>query len=192
MSGMPDPEWTVCEELTYEDGSTVRITRPAELHFEFVPEEEGERVGEHNCLCRRPGGGIETRRRADNQNWHLVIDGERVGVSNKARSRIAEALDLTTVRQTLPPGIAWPEVDGEPVLPGDVLWDADGTWVEVGAVRIDRECIDDPQADICHGCLGATQVPAILVSKGAVRGGDCLHVTVELVRWGDDGYDAKP
>lgn len=113
-------------------------------HLHLSPGERVRRVGDAPegvpCLCGDPDGGVGTAHvTRDNRNWHIVIDGVRYGVSTPARRVIAEALDLTTSRQTLPPGIEWPVVDGEPVVPGDVLWDADGTWVEVGAVRIDRE-----------------------------------------------------
>lgn len=40
---------------------------------------------------------------------------------------------------TLPEGVEWPMVDGEPVKPGDVLWDSDGTRRRVTDVRFWRE-----------------------------------------------------
>lgn len=39
----------------------------------------------------------------------------------------------------LPEGVEWPMVDGEPVMPGDVLWDRDGTRRRVTEVRFWRE-----------------------------------------------------
>ena len=38
-------------------------------------------------------------------------------------------------RGTLPEGVEWPMVDGRPVMPGDVLWDSDGTRRRVADVR---------------------------------------------------------
>lgn len=153
----------------YEDGTPVRIGDVVEAHgvpmkvrsvdvcapdtvlfgdlahLRLEPGERVKRVGDAPedvpCLCRNPDGGVETAHvTRDNQNWHLVIDGVRYGVSSHARHVIAEALGLTTSRQTLPPGIAWPEVDGEPVMPGDVLWDAGtGRRVAVDRVGFDRD-----------------------------------------------------
>lgn len=153
----------------YEDGTPVRIGDVVEAHgvpmkvrsvdvcapdtvlfgdlahLRLEPGERVKRVGDAPedvpCLCRNPDGGVETAHvTRDNQNWHLVIDGVRYGVSTPARHVIAEALGLTTSRQTLPPGIAWPEVDGEPVMPGDVLWDAGtGRRVAVDRVGFDRD-----------------------------------------------------
>lgn len=124
-------------------------------HLHLSPGERVRRVGDAlegvPCLCRDPDGGVETAHvTRDNQNWHLVIDGVRYGVSNHARSQIASALQLSTSRQTLPSGVEWPEVDGEPVVPGDVLWDDRGFRHEVsevmfktgfmsGVVKIDEE-----------------------------------------------------
>ncbi len=46
--------------------------------------------------------------------------------------------------------------------------------------------IDDPRHLVDYGLGGFVQVPAVLVPEGTVRGGDRLHVTVELVRGGAD------
>ena len=46
--------------------------------------------------------------------------------------------------------------------------------------------VDDPRHLVDYGLGGFIQVPAVLVPEGTVRGGDRLHVTVELVRGGDD------
>lgn len=114
-------------------------------HLRLEPGERVKRVGDAPedvpCLCRDPTGGVGTAHvTRDNRNWHLVIDGVRYGVSNHARSQIASALQLSTSRQTLPSGIEWPEVDGEPVVPGDVLWDAGtGRRVAVDRVGFDRD-----------------------------------------------------
>ncbi len=93
------------------------------------------------CLCGSPDGDVETAHvPSDEPNWHLVIDGVRYGVSNHARRAIAEALDLCTSKRRLPSGIEWPEVDGEPVVPGDVLWDAGtGRRVAVDRVGFDQD-----------------------------------------------------
>ena len=40
---------------------------------------------------------------------------------------------------SLPWGVEWPTVDGKPVMPGDVLWDSDGTRRRVTEVRFWRE-----------------------------------------------------
>ncbi len=37
--------------------------------------------------------------------------------------------------RTLPDGVGWPTVDGEPVVPGDVLWDESGNRREVRSVN---------------------------------------------------------
>lgn len=42
-------------------------------------------------------------------------------------------------RRALPKGIEWPSVDGVTVVPGDVLWDSDGTSRRVADVRFWRE-----------------------------------------------------
>lgn len=42
-------------------------------------------------------------------------------------------------RRALPKGIEWPSVDGVTVVPGDVLWDSDGTRRRVTEVRFWRE-----------------------------------------------------
>ena len=42
-------------------------------------------------------------------------------------------------RRGLPWGFVWPCVDGKPVVPGDVLWDSDGTRRRVTEVRFWRE-----------------------------------------------------
>ncbi|GJM56207.1 hypothetical protein E5335_07525 [Coriobacteriaceae bacterium] len=47
--------------------------------------------------------------------------------------------------------------------------------------------IDDPQVCEFYGPWDCPQVPAVIVPEDTVRGGDRLHVTVELVRGGDDG-----
>ncbi|WP_251159364.1 hypothetical protein [Caniella muris] len=109
-------------------------------HLHLEPGERVKRVGDAPadalCLCKNFDGGIEIRHLAgDLLDWHIVIDGERVGVSNKARSRIAEALDLCASKRRLLPGVVWPEVDGEPVVPGDVLWDDMGCRHEVSDVK---------------------------------------------------------
>lgn len=38
-------------------------------------------------------------------------------------------------RRTMPKGVEWPVVDGEPVVPGDVLWDESGNRREVRSVN---------------------------------------------------------
>lgn len=147
----------------YEDGSPVRIGDTVQGTFDPMTVESVEayattttvigdcdhlhlslgervrRVGDAPegvpCLCGDPDGGVGTAHvTRDNRNWHIVIDGVRCGVSNHAHSQIASALQLSTSRQTLPPGIEWPVVDGEPVLPGDVLWDNSGCRNEVSGV----------------------------------------------------------
>lgn len=152
----------------YEDGTPVRIGDVVEAHgvpmkvrsvdvcapdtvlfgdlahLRLEPGERVKRVGDAPedvpCLCRDPDGGVGTTCvPSDEPNWHIVIDGVRYGVSSHARRAIAEALDLTTGRQTLPSGIAWPEVDGEPVVPGDVLWDCYGHRHEVSEVKFTAE-----------------------------------------------------
>lgn len=110
-------------------------------HLHLSLGERVERVGDAPegvpCLYGDPDGGVGTAHATrDNRNWHIVIDDVRCGVSNHARRAIAEALDLSTSRQTLPSGVEWPEVDGEPVMPGDVLWDLDGNRLTVGYVTV--------------------------------------------------------
>lgn len=148
----------------YEDGTPVRIGDTVEAnaktmkvrsvdvcapdtvlfgdidHLRLEPGKRVKRVGDAPegapCLCKCTDGGLVAGSIAgDRQNWHIAIDGVRYGVSNHARRVIAEALDLTTSQQTLPPGIEWPEVDGKPVVPGDVLWDDMGLRNEVSEVK---------------------------------------------------------
>ena len=52
--------------------------------------------------------------------------------------------------------------------------------------------VDDPWAPDFYDLWDCPQAPAVVVPEGTVRDGDRLRVRVELVRGGDDGYDAKP
>lgn len=141
-------------------------------HLHLSPGERVRRVGDAPegvpCLCRDPDGGVGTAHvTRDNRNWHLVIDGVRYGVSTPARRVIAEALDLTTSRQTLPPGIEWPVVDGEPVVPGDVLWDAE----TVRRIRVDRVGFDRDGTVLVAGDgeeIRAAGIDGIAYPAGAV------------------------
>ncbi len=180
----------------YEDGTPVRIGDVVEAHgvpmkvrsvdvcapdtvlfgdlahLRLEPGERVKRVGDAPegvpCLCRDPDGGVGTTCvTRDNRNWHLVIDGVRYGVSTPARRVIAEALDLTTSRQTLPPGIEWPVVDGEPVVPGDVLWDAE----TVQRIRVDRVGFDRDGTVLVAGDgeeIRAAGIDGIAYPAGAV------------------------
>ncbi len=47
--------------------------------------------------------------------------------------------------------------------------------------------VDDPWAPDLYDLWDCPQAPAVVVPEGTVRDGDRLHVTVELVRGGDDG-----
>ena len=104
-------------------------------HLHLSPDERLGRVGgpmkKVPCLCRFGDEGVDTRYVHERQGWHVVIDGVRYGVSYQARSIIAESLDLCAPKYRLPSGVAWPEVDGKPVVPGDVLWDELGIRQEV-------------------------------------------------------------
>ena len=136
-------------------------------HLRLEPGERVKRVGDAPegvpCLCRDHDGGVKTARvPSDEQNWHIVIDGVRHGVSNHARRVIAEALDLATGRRTTPPGIEWPEVDGEPLVPGDVLWDDSGCRHEVAEVRF---------------TTGSTAGAVVMADGGALVRMDCLTST---------------
>lgn len=141
-------------------------------HLHLSPGERVRRVGDAPegvpCLCRDPDGGVGTAHvTRDNRNWHLIIDGVRYGVSTPARRVIAEALDLTTSRQTLPPGIEWPVVDGEPVVPGDVLWDAE----TVRRIRVDRVGFDRDGTVLVAGDgeeIRAAGIDGIAYPAGAV------------------------
>ena len=46
--------------------------------------------------------------------------------------------------------------------------------------------VDDPSVYLDYGLGGFVQVPAVIVPEGTVRGGDRLHVTVELATGGAD------
>lgn len=180
----------------YEDGTPVRIGDVVEAHgvpmkvrsvdvcapdtvlfgdlahLYLSPGKRVKRVGDAPedvpCLCRDPDGGVGTTCvPSDEPNWHIVIDGVRHGVSNHARRAIAEALDLTTGRRTLPPGIEWPVVDGEPVVPGDVLWDAE----TVRRIRVDRVGFDRDGTVLVAGDgeeIRAAGIDGIAYPAGAV------------------------
>lgn len=110
-------------------------TRTCDPTWAVVP--EPDRPGDVPCLCRGEGG-VEPRWREDSQLWHLRVGGMVYGVSRRARDVIAGALGLAPVEHTVPGTAEWPMVDGEPVVPGDVLWDSDGTRHTVESVRFEE------------------------------------------------------
>ena len=77
--------------------------------------------------------------------YSLRIGEGRYRMDEAGRSDVAEQLGLVDARSiiptdgALPEGVEWPCVDGEPVVPGDVLWDSDGTRRRVADVRFWRE-----------------------------------------------------
>ncbi|TGY58732.1 hypothetical protein E5335_07510 [Coriobacteriaceae bacterium] len=150
IMGTFDP-MTVESVTVYPNTTNVRSTPDVagtRDHLHLSPGERVKRVGDAPegvpCLGTGPDGDIGTCiLEEDHQTWHIVIDGVRYGVGNYARRAIAEALDLTTSRKTLPSSIAWPEVDGEPVVPGDTLWDDEGFMINVTGVEFkgDGYCV---------------------------------------------------
>lgn len=141
----------------YEDGSPVRIGDTVQGTFDPMTVEGVEVyaatttvIGDCDHLHLSPGDRVR-----------------RVGDAPDARRVIAEALDLTTIRQTLPPGIEWPVVDGEPVVPGDVLWDAE----TVRRIRVDRVGLDRDGTVLVAGDgeeIRAAGIDGIAYPAGAV------------------------
>lgn len=67
--------------------------------------------------------------------YSLRIGEGRYRMDEAGRSDIAEQLGLVDARRTVPEGVEWPTVDGEPVVPSDVLWDEHGERVTVEVIR---------------------------------------------------------
>lgn len=93
-------------------------------------------------------------------------------------------------RRGLPRGFVWPCVDGKPVVPGDVLWDSDGTRRRVTEVRFWREgcyVVMDDRSEwgglVMDREYTRTEPPKPVLGKDgkAIEPGDVV--------WGEDGLN---
>ncbi len=103
-------------------------------------------------------------------------------------------------RGALPKGVEWPVVDGEPVMPGDVLWDAETVRrIKVDRVGFDRDgtvLVAGDGEEIRAAGIDGIAYPAWAVSlddltrtepSKPVLGKDGKAIEPGEVVWGEDG-----
>ena len=94
-------------------------------------------------------------------------------------------------RGTLPEGVEWPMVDGRPVMPGDVLWDAE----TVRGIKVDRVGFDRDGTVLVAGDgeeIRAAGIDGIAYPAGAVSLDDLTRTEPSKPVLGKDGKAIEP